>query len=199
MHINTKNFLATKEIEWLLERFKKLSPAAKYKFITFFKTGIIMTIPIIINHNFLGYKFKWLYAKYAYGCNPLHHCTNAIKGRYSKVFSRLNPGFLPGRKIVMNEFPDIVWDAIYICGVASQGYTKHKNYPHNVHVAILPQEGATDHWEFENWKMDIQNGIFEYVPSEKEIDPQYLKLPEQYWTCRMFRWAVWHYHSSLQR
>ena len=120
MHINTKNFLATKEIEWLLERFKKLSPAAKYKFITFFKTGIIMTMPIIINHNFLGYKFKWLYAKYAYGCNPLHHCTNAIKGRYSKVFSRLNPGFLPGRKIVMNEFPDIVWDAIYICGVGKR-------------------------------------------------------------------------------
>ena len=30
-----------------------------------------MTMPIIVNHNFLGAKFKWLYAKYAYGCNPL--------------------------------------------------------------------------------------------------------------------------------
>ena len=152
---------------------------------------------IKLTHNFDGKKFMWLYAKYAHGCNPKHHCTNAIKGKYSKRFSRLNSKFVPGQTLAMDEFPAESWDAIYICGVSSKGYSKHENYPHNVHVAIIPREGATDHWEFENWKMDVENAIFEYVPSEKKINPKYLKLPEQYWTCRMFRWAVWHYRKAL--
>ena len=148
---------------------------------------------IRLTHNFDGKKFMWLYAKYANGCNPQHHCTNAIRGRYSKRFSRLNKDFKPGKTIVLDEFPANQWDAIYICGVSRNGYAKHENYPHNVHVAILPCEGESDHWEFENWKMEVENGRFERVPSAQEIDPKYLALPEQYWTCRMFRWAVWHY------
>ena len=43
---------------------------------------------ITLTHNFDGSKFKWLYAKYSYGCDPKRHCTNAIKGKYSKkIFS----------------------------------------------------------------------------------------------------------------
>ena len=150
---------------------------------------------IELTHNFDGKKFMWLYAKYAFGCNPAHHCTNAIRGRYSKRFSRLNPDFKAGQTLVLDEFPDLGWDAIYICGVSKNGYAKHENYPHNVHVAIIPQEGCKDHWEFEDWVMDVKNARFEYVPSEKEIDKKYRKLPEQYWTCRMFRWAVSHYRA----
>ena len=153
---------------------------------------------IKLTHNFDGGKFMWLYAKYANGCNPQHHCTNAIRGKYSKRFSRLNKDFVSGQTIVLDEFPPDKWDAIYICGVSRNGYAKHKNYPHNVHVAIIPKDGASDHWEFEDWKMDVAGGVFERVPSEQEIDPKYLKLPEQYWTCRMFRWAVWHYRDQLQ-
>lgn len=98
---------------------------------------------------------------------------------------------------MLDEFPQGQWDAIYICGVSRNGYVQHENYPHNVHVAILPREGATDHWEFQNWKMDVENGVFERIPTVQEIDQKYLRLPEHYWTCRMFRWAVWHYRQQL--
>lgn len=150
-----------------------------------------------LTHNFDGSKFMWLYAKYANGCNPEKHCTNAIRGKYSKRFSRLNEEFKPGQAIVMNEFLPNTWDAIYICGVAKKGYSQHKNYDHNVHVAIIPKEGAKDHWEFEGWRMDLKNGFFEYVISEDELDSQYKSLPSQYTTCRMFRWAVSHYKNQI--
>lgn len=153
--------------------------------------------PIIISHNFDGKKFKWLYAKYAYGANPLHHCTNAIRGRYSKLFSRNNPDFAPNQKITLDEYCDLGWDAIYICGVSTKGYAKHENYPHNVHVAIIPAPGEKDEWSFENWSMTVENGRFEYVISEEELNPKYKNLPEEYVTCRMFRWAVWHYRKQL--
>lgn len=168
---------------YINEHYSKLMVADDYK--------------LRVVHNFVGNKFKWLYAKYAYGCNPNHHCTNAIRGRYSKKFSRNNPDFTPGSTIILDEFPTDSWDAIYICGVSSSGYTKHQNYIHNVHIALIPAPGRRDHWEFENWVMDLENGYFEYVPSEKEIPAKYLSLPEQFWTCRMFRWAVWHYRKQI--
>ena len=152
---------------------------------------------IILHHNFDKKKFKWLYAKYAIGANPLHHCTNAIKGKYSKRFSRNNPDFQPDRDVILDEYPELGWDAIYICGVSSKGYSKHENYPHNVHVAIIPAPGEKDEWSFENWKMTIENAKFEYVISEEELNPKYKNLPEEYVTCRMFRWAVWHYRKDL--
>jgi hypothetical protein len=149
---------------------------------------------ICLSHNFDGKKFMWLYAKYANGCNPQHHCTNAIRGKYSRRFLRLNKDFMPGQTIVLDEFPTNQWDAIYICGVSRSGYAKHENYPHNVHVAILPREGGSDHWEFENWKMDVRGGVFERVPSEDEIPEVFVRqLPEKFWTCRMWRWAISHY------
>ena len=112
---------------------------------------------IKISHNFDGKKFKWLYAKYAYGANPNHHCTNAIKGKYSKKFSRNNKAFVPEQTIVLDEYKELGWDAIYICGVSTKGYAKHENYPHNVHVAILPAPGEKDEWSFEDWSMTVEN------------------------------------------
>ena len=152
---------------------------------------------ITIKHNFDGKKFKWLYAKYAFGANPKHHCTNAIRGKYSKKFNRNNPQFAPNQEIVLDECKEIGWDAIYICGVSAKGYAKHENYPHNVHVAIIPAPGDKDTWSFENWSMTVENGRFESVISEEELNPKYKNLPEEYVTCRMFRWAVWHYRTQL--
>lgn len=77
-----------------------------------------MNNPIIIHHNLDEKKFMWLYAKYTYGANPNHHCTNAIKGKYSKKFTKHNPEFKPGSEVVLDEFPELGWDAIYICGVS---------------------------------------------------------------------------------
>ena len=153
--------------------------------------------PIILNHNFDGSKFMWLYAKYATGVNPAQHCTNAIRGKYSKMFTRNNPDFLPDTKVVMDEFPELGWDAIYICGVSRLGYSRHKNYPHNVHIAVIPKPGTSDDWAFEDWKMHVENGIFEYVIPEEELDPQFKDRPAEYVTCRMFRWAVSHYADQI--
>lgn len=153
---------------------------------------------IIINHNFDGSKFMWLYAKYAYGVNPEKHCTNAIKGKYSKRFTRHSDEFKPGVPIVMDEFPESEWDAIYICGVSRKGYSQHKNYEHNVHIAIIPKPGAKDSWKFENWEMTIENGVFERIISEDELDERFKNLPSQYVTCRMFRWAVDHYKDMIK-
>ena len=153
---------------------------------------------IILTHNFNPQKFKWLYAKYAYGVNPKQHCTNAIRGKYSKRFTRNNPKFQETATIVMDEYPELNWDAIYICGVSTKGYAKHENYPHNVHIAVIPAPGETDTWEFENWQMAVTNGKFEYVISQDELDTGYKDYPDQYVTCRMFRWAVWHYRDQIK-
>jgi hypothetical protein len=148
---------------------------------------------ISLVHNFDKNKFMWLFCKYAYVCNPSKHCTNAIRDWYGKKFSKNNPEFLPGTTIVFDEYDNKNWDAIYICGVSKNGYRAHSNYPHNVHAAIIPQNGASDQWEFENWRMNISNGVFERIPTAEEIPQKYLTLDKQYWTCRMFRWAVNHY------
>ena len=155
------------------------------------------THPIIIHHNFDGKKFRWLYAKYAYGVNPTRHCTNAIRGKYSKVFSKNNPDFKAGVDVVLCEYPELDWDAIYICGVATMGYAKHENYPHNVHIAVIPAPGKNDTWSFENWTMTVENGFFEYVISEEELDTCFKDYPTEYVTCRMFRWAVDHYKNQI--
>ena len=152
---------------------------------------------IVLTHNFDARRFKWLYAKYACGCNTAHHCTNAIRGRYSKKFTRLSSEFVLGQAIVLDEFPGGTWDAIYICGVSTSGYSRHANYPHNVHVAVLPRPGAKDTWSFEGWTMSVENGVFEPVISEAELNAKYKNLPEEFVTCRMFRWAVWHYRRQL--
>ena len=153
--------------------------------------------PIKLTHNFDPNKFMWLYAKYAYGANPQKHCTNAIRGKYSTRFTRNNEQFANTRTIIMDEYPELGWDAIYICGVSRKGYWKHENYPHNVHIAVIPEIGKSDNWEFEEWKMSVENGYFEYVIDENELDDKYKDLPEEYRTCRMFRWAVWHYREQL--
>lgn len=154
---------------------------------------------IVITHNFDPAKFMWLYAKYAYGVNPKQHCTNAIRGKYSKKFTRNNPEFAQTKEIVMDEYPELNWDAIYICGVAKKGYARHENYPHNVHVAIIPEDGATDEWAFENWNLHVQNARFEYVIPLEQLDDQFKSFPEQYVTCRMFRWAVDHYKHQQSK
>ena len=153
---------------------------------------------IIITHNFDPKKFKWLYAKYAYGVNPKYHCTNAIRGKYSKRFSRNNPEFQQSRTIVLDEYPELGWDAIYICGVSTNGYTRHENNPHNVHIAIIPDKGRKDTWSFENWEMTVENAHFEHVISQDELDPKFSSLPDHYVTCRMFRWAVDHYKDQIK-
>lgn len=52
--------------------------------------------------------------------------------------------------IVFDEQLEESFKAIYICGVINNGYSVKKNYPHNIHLAIVPQKGAKDTYEFED-------------------------------------------------
>ena len=48
---------------------------------------------IKIKHNFDSSKFKWLWSKYVAEGNDKKHCTNCLKGKYSKKFSKHNENF----------------------------------------------------------------------------------------------------------
>lgn len=39
---------------------------------------------IEIRHNLEKEKFKWLWSKYVVDGNDKYHCTNSLKGKYSK-------------------------------------------------------------------------------------------------------------------
>jgi hypothetical protein len=90
----------------------------------------------------------------------------------------------------LDEEPEGSFYAIYLCGVSKTGYRRHENYSHNVHAAIQPLPGMKDSWAFEDWKLAVENGRFLHIPRENEIPTKYRRLPAEYTTCRIFRWAV---------
>lgn len=149
---------------------------------------------IIVKHNFDKSKFKWLWSKYVLDGNDKKHCTNSLVGKYSKKFSKHNENFNEENIIEFDEFNDLDTKAIYICGVINKGYSAKKNYPHNVHAAIIPKEGAHDIWEFEGWKLEVDNGYFDKIPTIEELPEKYKELPEEFVTCRIFRWAIGYFY-----
>ena len=146
---------------------------------------------IQITHNFDPRKFMWLWAKYVIGFNEKYHCTNCIRGPYSRKFSKNNLDFAASPVIIMDEQPLGSYHAIYVCGVSKQGYSRKANYGHNVHAAIRPELGGRDEWSFEQWVLRARNGVFVPIPaSEEELSTQYRSLPSEYTTCRIFRWSA---------
>lgn len=144
--------------------------------------------PLIIIHNFLPNEFMWLWAKYVVGFNPKYHCTNCIKGKYSKKFSKTsNTELINDTKIVFDEVES--FEALYICGVARNGYSKKENYPHNVHIPIKHCDGKCDTYKFEKWKVEIENGFVLPIPKQEDIPSEFKKLNDHYTTCRIFRWS----------
>ena len=150
---------------------------------------------IKIKHNLEREKFKWLWAKYVQEGNDKKHCTNSLKGKYSKVFSGHNEKLNEMTTMVFDEQPEDSYKAIYICGVISKGYSAKKNYPHNIHLAIVPKKGEKAVYEFEDWKIEIEDGYISYIPEINELPQQYRNLPDQYITCRIFRWAIGYFFS----
>jgi hypothetical protein len=142
-------------------------------------------------HNFNPDQFMWLWAKYVTGFNENYHCTNSIRGHYSRKFSKNNPKFASSSVIVMDEQQLGSYQAIYVCGVSKQGYSRKANYPHNVHVAIRPEVGAVAEWSFEKWILRIRNGrLLRIPPTDDELPEPYRGLPAEYTTCRIFRWSA---------
>jgi hypothetical protein len=151
---------------------------------------------VTIDHNFIPGSFMWLWAKYVTGFDAKHHCTNAIRGRYSKTFSKNNVEFTPGQGISFDEVPAGTYDVIYICGVSRAGYSRRQNYSHNVHAAIQPAVGLTDDWSFESWHVTVRNGRFLPIPTLDQLPIPYAEFPDEYTSCRIFRWAACWYNDA---
>ena len=155
---------------------------------------------IKIHHNFDETKFKWLWAKYVKAGNIEKHCAACLLGQYSKKFSgSTNQKLLSKPVLKMDEFPEEGYEAIYFCGVIKKGYlNKHplrNNYSHNVHFAVIPKKGKIDTYYFEDWHVEIQNGIIERIPEVYELPEKFFISPytPHYYTCRIFRWMVGHF------
>lgn len=146
--------------------------------------------PIVLEHNLDPQRFMWLWAKYVRGVNDQKHCTNSLLGKYSHRLGGHNTDLQSTVRLVLDEFPPGTISAVYICGVAKQGYRNHENYPHNLHATILPQPGRRDMFSFENWLLKVENGVFDRIPALGELPEVYRKLPDEFTTCRIFRWAV---------
>jgi hypothetical protein len=143
---------------------------------------------ITIKHNLSGKKFKWLWAKYVQGVNLSHHCTNSLKGPYSKKFSKLSATFDNDNIIQFDEFNN--FKAIYICGVSTHKYTKKENYPYNLHLVLKPQIGNFETWTFLNWEFEITNATVSKIIDIHDLSEEFKVLPEEFTTCRIFRWAA---------
>lgn len=152
---------------------------------------------IEITHNLEPRDFVWLWAKYVTGFNPKHHCTNSIRGRYSRKLSKHNNELTTTNVITMDECDPDSYRALYICGVAKQGYSKKTNYEHNLHAAICPSLGAVDAWSFEKWQFQVRGGLFLNIPaSAQDLPSRFRDLPAEYTTCRIFRWSACYFGSS---
>lgn len=146
---------------------------------------------VVLRHNLDPKKFVYLWMKYVNGFNDAHHCTNCLRGKYSQLISkRNNPDFASMQRLVLNEQPADSYGALYLCGVAQKGYSTRSNYPHNLHAPIQPMAGESDTLEFEHWRLRIENGVFLPIRSESKLPVRYKKLPPEYTTCRIFRWAA---------
>lgn len=152
---------------------------------------------ITIRHNIDPGQFRTLWARYINGGNIKYHCNFCLKGVYSKKFSIHNKELLSTPLIVMDEVPIEKYDAIYFCGIAKAS-VREKTLRHNLHFVIRPAEGETDVWEFEQWRVEIENGRLEYIPLTGELRPQFFEPPydEHYYTCRNFLWMVSRYYPE---
>ena len=160
-------------------------------------TGLLEAKVIEISHNFDPACFMWLWTKYVTGFNEKYHCTSSIRGRYSRKLWKGNANLTSQPTILLDEQPENTVRAVYICGVARAGYSSHKNYPHNVHAAVLPVEGEEDEWQFEQWKLNVKNGRFSRIPaSAEDIPPRFRQLPQEYVSCRIFRWAAAYFENA---
>lgn len=142
-----------------------------------------------LQHNLEPERFKWLWMKYVTGVNDQYHCTNCLRGKYGRLLSKHNLDLKSTPCISLNEQPSDSYAFIYICGVLKKGYPR-TNYPHNLHAVIKPCAESSDQLQFENWILGVTNGVFEPIPGEMELPALYRRLPPEFTTCRIFRWAV---------
>jgi hypothetical protein len=144
---------------------------------------------IQLKHNLESDRFMWLWMKYVFGVNDQFHCTNCLRGKYGKLLSKHNLALTTTPTVSLDEQSSGSYSFIYICGVIKKGYPR-SNYPHNLHAVIRPVAGSRDDFCFENWSLQVSNGVFERIRTELELPERYRSLPPNFTTCRIFRWAV---------
>ncbi len=146
-----------------------------------------MNHQIRLRHNLDPNAFMWLWAKYVTGFRDDKHCTNALKGPYSRRLSRHNDALRSSPVLILDEHPGFEW--IYVCGLIRKGYPR-QNYEHNLHAVIRPAPGRRDRFSFENWKLEVHNGVFVPIPSKGALPDKYRGLGPEFTTCRIFRFAA---------
>ena len=151
---------------------------------------------VVIHHNLDPNAFVWLWMKYVREANDSQHCTNVLRGRYSKKLSKHNAALGRSESIVCDEYPSTTYKALYLCGVAKRGYSQKKNYPHNLHLPIEPAPGKSSEMRFENWVFRLENGLVLPIAAESALAHRYRTLPPEYTSCRIFRWAVGYFCTS---
>jgi len=99
-------------------------------------------------------------------------------------------------ELALDERPLADYRAIYICGVARDGYHRKPktNYPHNLHAVIIPRPGAHGSLSFEQWQLEVTDGVFDAIPNLDDLPAEYRGLANEFTTCRIFRWAVCNQH-----
>ena len=151
--------------------------------------NLCVSSKIVLQHNLAPDEFVWLWSKYVTSVNHQYHCTNCLRGPYGKLLSKHNPDLGTTPTLVLDEQPLGSFSFVYICGVIKKGYPR-SNYPHNLHAVIRPAAGERDDFRFEDWRLQVSNGVFERIPTESELPERYRSLPPNFTTCRIFRWAV---------
>ena len=161
---------------------------------------------VTIRHNIDPDKFKFFWTKYVREGDLNHHCAACVKGFWSKKFcAAWNKDESTGQQlpfqseITFDEKPEETYSAIYVCGVFKEESSSKKNYPHNVHLPIIPKEGATDTFDFDGWHIEIDGGYVDRIPAEEELPRRFFDKPynDHYYTCRIFRWMLGHFYPEL--
>lgn len=161
---------------------------------------------VIIKHNIEPTKFKFFWTKYVREGDIRRHCAACVKGSWSKKFcAAWNKDEASGEyapfpnEITFDEQSGGSYKAIYVCGVSKAGFSTKKNYPHNLHLPIIPKEGAADTFDFDGWHIEIDGGYVDRIPSEEELDRRFFEAPydHHYYTCRIFRWMLGYFHPEL--
>lgn len=66
-----------------------------------------------------------------------------------------------------------------------------------MHAPIQPEYGVRDTFRFEDWQLDVENGRFLPIIGEDELPEVYRRLPPEYTTCRIFRWAAGYFSGQI--
>lgn len=124
--------------------------------------------------------FRYFWAKYVTGFDETQHCAKSLKGEFSK--KARTP---VGRTVAFDEKSS---DYVYVCGV-SDPYDRDNNF----HAALRYKfNSAARVKTYNGYEIEFKNAELLPIPDTPE---KYKNKPEEFTTCRNFRFGA-HYYPS---